>query len=121
MSKSVHADMRLKMNLSQAEAYMRDLEEASARCIAHGPGPSGTDVDACHYTSRGPYLAQRIDELKRGITAPPTPTFAPGVRLDDPAASDWKATATKPTPRTSSRPGPLRQRLSSIGSRVPTQ
>ena len=66
-SKSVHADMLLKMDLSMAENYMRVLVEAKNECIANGPGTNDIGVNASHYTSRGPCLAQYIDELKSGI------------------------------------------------------
>ena len=56
---------------------------------------------ACHYSSRAPYVAQRVEELsreepKRGNRTTTTTSktkrarFAPGVRFDEPAASDWK-------------------------------
>eukprot|EP00964_Phaeocystis_antarctica_P084546 scaffold53260_cov87-Phaeocystis_antarctica.AAC.1 len=53
------------MDLAQATGYLRELEAAHADCIANGPGPSGTNVAACHYVSRAPYVAQRVEELSR--------------------------------------------------------
>ena len=105
-SKSVHADVLGKMDLGRAEEYMRELREANEHCMAHGPSPS-TQVAASHYVSRGPFVAQLIEELslaarvKKAKAKPRVRFFAPGVRMDDPAASDWKrdigATSTKPS------------------------
>ena len=61
-SKSVHADLLGRQDLAEAEAYFLEMKEAYDLCMRTGPTD---DPAASHYTSRGPYWAQRIEELKR--------------------------------------------------------